>query len=267
MIRLIVSDIDGTLVPEGSTKLNPEYMEVIRNLCAHGVQFALSSGRQTSSMDAVFHPVRDLVYYLSDNGACIQKDGETLRDICMSPTDLNAALKDILTIPDCHTVLSTKRQCYTNSGDRDFLHLIFEEYKLKGDAIEDITVHTNECIKLSLYSESGSKRLYDLLYERWKDVFAIAISGAKWLDINDFRSSKGNAVQWVQEKLSISPDETVAFGDNFNDISMFQCAKISYASVLSHPDVKKAAKFQVPSYEEDGVLQVLKQILSDLERK
>ena len=32
MIKLIVSDIDGTLVPEGSTDLNPEYLEVIKKL-------------------------------------------------------------------------------------------------------------------------------------------------------------------------------------------------------------------------------------------
>ena len=40
MIRLIVSDIDGTLVPEGGSGLNPEYMEVIRTFAGLGVQFA-----------------------------------------------------------------------------------------------------------------------------------------------------------------------------------------------------------------------------------
>jgi len=267
MIRLIVSDIDGTLVPESSTKINSEYMEVIRALHAKGVQFALSSGRQDTSMDIVFHPVRSLVYYLSDNGACIRKNGELLSKLCMSPAKLRALLEDIFMIPDCCTVVSTKDQCYTSSKDPDFLHLIFEEYKLKGDTVTDITPYINDCVKISLYSETGSRRLYDLLQKRWKDVFGITISGANWLDINDLNVSKGNALLWLQNTLSISPEETVTFGDNFNDVSMFQHSEMSYASVLAHPDVRKAARYSVPSYEEDGVLQVLKQILAELDSK
>ena len=37
MIKLIVSDIDGTLVPEGNTDLNPEYLEVIKKLTEKGI--------------------------------------------------------------------------------------------------------------------------------------------------------------------------------------------------------------------------------------
>lgn len=40
MIKLIVSDIDGTLVPEGNTDLNPEYLEVIKKLTENGIVFA-----------------------------------------------------------------------------------------------------------------------------------------------------------------------------------------------------------------------------------
>ena len=57
MIRLIVSDIDGTLVPEGGTYVNPEYMTVIRALLDRGVRFAAASGRQAASIDAVFHEI------------------------------------------------------------------------------------------------------------------------------------------------------------------------------------------------------------------
>lgn len=262
MIRLIISDIDGTLAPEGAASINPEYMDIIRRLHDSGIQFALSSGRQASSMDAVFHEVQDLVYYLSDNGASIQKHGETIQETCMCPSDLIMVLKEALAIPDCHAILSTRDGCYTNSADSDFLHLVFEEYRLQGHAVENLTDYADKCIKLSLYGKTGSKRLHDLLYDHWKDTFAVTISGARWLDFNDFRSSKGNAVQWLQRELSITPAETAAFGDNFNDISMFHQAEWSYASVLSHPDVQKAAKYTVASYEEDGVLQVLKQILA-----
>ena len=44
MIRLIISDIDGTLVPEGESRINPEYFEVIQELIDKGIRFAAASG-------------------------------------------------------------------------------------------------------------------------------------------------------------------------------------------------------------------------------
>ena len=45
MIKLIVTDIDGTLLPEGTHSLDPEYFEVITRLREKGIQFAAASGR------------------------------------------------------------------------------------------------------------------------------------------------------------------------------------------------------------------------------
>ena len=49
MIKLIVSDIDGTLVKDGTLDINPEYMDVIRKLTEKGIHFVACSGRQYSS--------------------------------------------------------------------------------------------------------------------------------------------------------------------------------------------------------------------------
>lgn len=49
MIKLVVSDVDGTLVKDGTLEINPEYMDVIKKLRKKGVYFAVCSGRQYSS--------------------------------------------------------------------------------------------------------------------------------------------------------------------------------------------------------------------------
>ena len=168
MIRLIISDIDGTLVKEGSIEINPEYMEVIRQLADQGVAFAAASGRHSSSIDAVFHEVRNRIFYLSDNGSCIQKYGTPCHELRLNTEDLKGYLQEALEGGDC------------------------------------------------------------------------------------------------QRELGVNREETVVFGDNFNDMSMLACGDRSYASVLSAPEVKQAARYEVASYEEDGVLQVLKDILQEV---
>ena len=50
MIKLIATDIDGTLVPDGSDKINPEIFEVIMHLKKQGIYFVVASGRQMKSI-------------------------------------------------------------------------------------------------------------------------------------------------------------------------------------------------------------------------
>ena len=78
MIKLIVSDIDGTLVADGKSQVNPELLQVILKLRAKGVQFAAASGRQWARIESVFHSIREKIFYISDNGAYIGCCGRNL---------------------------------------------------------------------------------------------------------------------------------------------------------------------------------------------
>jgi hypothetical protein len=238
---------------------------VIRKLTDRGVHFAVASGRQASSIDAVFQQIRNRIYYVGDNGASIQQYGKLVQEVRLCPEDTLGLINDARKIEGCYLLLSTKDGFFMDTDDKDFQHLVFDTYKGAGAVVEDVRFCAKDCIKISLYCKQDPHEVRDLLYEKWKDRFAILVSGARWVDFNSFTASKGNAARYLQEKLQVSPSETVAFGDNFNDISMLEQAERSYASVLSHPDVKAAARYEVASYEEDGVLQVLKQILEEVE--
>ena len=82
----------------------------------------------------------------------------------------------------------------------------------------------------------------------------IAVSGKCWLDCTNQGGNKGSALQHFQEAYKISPDETLAFGDNINDIEMLKRASHSFAVENAREEVKEAANFIAPSYKEDGVL-------------
>ena len=89
----------------------------------------------------------------------------------------------------------------------------------------------------------------------------IAVSGKFWLDCTNQGGNKGSALQHFQEEYGITPDETLAFGDNLNDIEMLKRASHSFAVENAREEVKEVANFIAPSYKEDGVLQVLKAVL------
>ena len=79
MIKLIATDVDGTLVKDGTMTINPEYMTVIRKLTEMGITFVVCSGRQYDSERKLFEPLKDLVYFVSDGGTVIRKNDKILK--------------------------------------------------------------------------------------------------------------------------------------------------------------------------------------------
>ena len=75
MVKLIVSDIDGTLLPYGQINLRPSLFQVIEQLRERGVIFCPASGRQYHSLRGLFAPVQDELAYLCENGAILYGAG------------------------------------------------------------------------------------------------------------------------------------------------------------------------------------------------
>ena len=71
MIKLVASDIDGTLLPEGTAQINPEIFEVIRKLKEKDILFAAASGRHYTSMSKLFAPVEHDMIFITENGAYV----------------------------------------------------------------------------------------------------------------------------------------------------------------------------------------------------
>ena len=77
-IRLICSDIDGTLLQYGKKELEDEIFEQIRELHRRGILFCPASGRQYTCLRKLFAPVADCCVFLCENGGVIYKDEQCM---------------------------------------------------------------------------------------------------------------------------------------------------------------------------------------------
>ena len=85
----------------------------------------------------------------------------------------------------------------------------------------------------------------------------MTISGDMWLDCMAPGINKGEAVRTLQESLGISPEETMVFGDQMNDIEMLGRAYYSFAVGNAREEVKRAARFEADTNRNNGVLKIL----------
>ena len=68
-IKLVASDLDGTLLLNGAQKLQPQTCGLIRRLREEkGILFLAASGRQVDNLERLFAPVKDEIAYLCENG-------------------------------------------------------------------------------------------------------------------------------------------------------------------------------------------------------
>lgn len=261
MIKLVASDIDGTLLEEGSNHLNPEFYDVVKQLKEKDIVFAAASGRTYSSIHSVFGPVEQDMIFISENGANVVCRGYEIFSAPLNKTDARDLIQFVRSMPDWHIVASTTGPAYLENDDKEFQAWLINGYKMDIRVVKDILAEDVDFIKIALYHKEGVSESAPALAKQWKDRFNMAISGEYWIDFMDYAADKGHAIKSIQNYLHISKEETMVFGDNYNDIGMMNSAGSSYAVASANEAVKEAAKYVAGTVEEDGVLKVLKTLL------
>lgn len=267
-IKLIATDVDGTLVKDSSRDVYDEMIEVTKELVDAGVHFVVASGRQYGSIRRMFERTNRKLHYIAENGAHIVLNGENYSVVKMKREYVEGIMADLRALYpyDCHVVASTPNGCLIESKDQTFIDLIVNGYRNDVTLTEDILAEKVDIIKLAIYKKDSIRELGEsILMPKWKDKVKTTMAGEEWVDFMDKSVDKGNALRKIQEELGISKEETMVFGDNDNDLGLMLAAKESYAVENAVESVKNAAAHSCPSYTEKGVYYVLAGLLSNQE--
>lgn len=258
MIKIVASDLDGTLLQNGSQSLTPEALELVRKLIDAGIVFVAASGRQYGNLRRLFEPVKDEIAYIAENGALVIYKGVVLSKTVMDREIGEEILVDIRNREGCEILLSGMNTSYIESKAKKYVdHL---KYVMKNNVTEvkDILEVTEEYLKISLCDELGEENSEDFFRERWGDKVTVVTAGNGWLDMISQSANKGNAMKVLLANLGLKKEELMAFGDNQNDIEMLKLAEYSYAMENAKEEVKQVSKHITSSVEG-----TLKQFLSE----
>ena len=264
MIKLIASDVDGTLVKDSSPYIYPEMPEAVRQLKKKDILFCVASGRQYYSIRNMFRDVADDISYIAENGAHIIHQGKTLytsemnREYAKGIVNLYREHRDT-----CECIVSTPKMTLMETDNREFIELIRNGYRNRFEVVHDVLETTDPIIKVSIYKKDGIRKLCEEEFiPCWQDKVKATMAGEEWVDFMSKDVDKGNGLRVLCEHLGISREETIAFGDNDNDIGLLKAAGVSYAVETARESVKQIADYVCPSYAEKGVYQIIKKLIS-----
>lgn len=260
MIKLVATDLDGTLL--GDDKQIPEEIfSLVPRLKKMGITFVAASGRSPYTLRANFAPVADDIDYLCDNGAVALSGGDTIFSRPV-PEDIVREVVEFCDGEEVHALLCGSKTTYLVPVEGTVYEPYVRPYYFRRvvppESLLDIGDYIN---KIAICDLRGPKAgSYDRLVAMLRGRAAATVSGDIWMDVMRNGVSKGEALRAIQEHRGVSPEETMVFGDYYNDIPMLERAGYAYIMKNANEDMFAHGNRIAESNNDGGVLKVLRKV-------
>ncbi len=260
-IKLIVCDVDGTILPAGKNSLSLRTVEAFHKAKQNGYTILICTGRHYTLIPESFFKDLDMDVIGTINGAClVKRDGTVIEKHPMSKETMEA-ITDMC--KETGTGLGFKFEdaivTYANYDlfIREYAHNDQERSLIIND---DATCshHEKYGYPLGIFIIGEYEKLLPYVSSMPDLVFAWSVR--KGFDVFLKDINKTTAIERVLKDHGWTWDNVIAFGDAGNDTCMIEKAKIGVAMKNARDDVQKYADILADSCENDGVAKMLEQL-------
>ena len=254
-IKLFVSDLDGTMLPDGNV-VSAENIAAVRRAAAAGVTVTIATGRMFEAALPVARALGVDVPIISYNGGLIKSPSGRVYE----EHTVDSAL--------AHNIIAfcKERGWYIQSYSGGVLRYVeacdesrFYEnsQQLTGQAVgwDGLFAHTEGNCKLLLATKGRDVTLVraEAMLAAFGERVDVTRSADRLIEIVPKGISKASALKSLAGKLGISIAETMAIGDAYNDLPMLQAAGKSIAMGNAFPEVKEVTDYETLTCEENGL--------------
>lgn len=266
-IRLVISDIDGTLVRSDKT-LSDATMAAVQALTAAGVPMTLISARPPSGMSWIAKKLTLAGPFGAFNGGVLfGRDGAILERHCLG-RDVAKVIVALLLEAGITCWLFADGEWLASDDDnphmpREILSagvmpIITGDFSARLDRVDKI-VGVSDDVRLLAALEAQAMAVAG-------QHATIERSQPHFLDITAFAANKGDGVAFLARAFDVSLAQVAVIGDQANDVPMFARAGLSIVMGQAPATVKAKAMLETDSNDADGVARAIERMLSHLGR-
>jgi len=252
-IRLLLSDVDGTLVTHDK-KLTERTIAAVARVHAAGITFAVTSGRPARGMSMLVEPLTITEPLAGFNGGQLMSPSGKLLEEHTLPDEIVAALMS--------TISSHQLDVWVFRGNDWFVrdahgpHVEREERAVQFSAtvVPNFDSFRQQIVKVVGVSDDPAavEAAESACRSQFGDHVSATRSQTYYLDVTHPLANKGTVVRRLAERLKISRDEIATIGDMANDVLMFAHSGTSIAMGNATREVQRAARYVTTSNEEEG---------------
>ena len=259
MVQIIFSDVDGTLINR-HFQVTQKTKTSIQKAVGQGMVFVPVSARMPEAIKPIIETIGISSPIISYNGALIQsQEGDILASFTMqTKLAVEICLFVQETYPDIAWNMYSYHQWYSMDKQHEWVAreesiVGVESKEKKLSDLSDIT----EVHKVLLMGEpTVIAPLERELKRRYPDL-SIAQSAPYFIEIMVTGIEKGKAVRIFSDYLGVSLAETIAFGDNYNDLDMLKTVGKGYVMANGPVEVQKAIGHVTADHNQDGIAKIL----------
>lgn len=258
-LKLILCDLDGTLLNDHKA-IDTDIVEVKKELDKNGIQLTLVTGRNYHIMQEFVDRLDIDIPYITNNGANIYHKGKCIKEFCISNNDLQLIIS-ILNKEMIAYLAYSNLKVYNQRDNEDLTHFM---KRLEGK-VDIIKLAANELIEDNIFKmvivnddEILMKNIMNEINESCEAAHCVR-SEDNIYTVTHIMATKGNAVNYLLKSLSVNKEQVVAFGDNYNDVSMFESVGISVAMDNASEEVKQKVDYVALSNNKNGVSSFIKE--------
>ncbi len=252
-IRLVIADVDGTLVTQDKV-LTPRAIEAVNRLREVGIAFSITSGRPPLGMKMLIDPLGLTEPIAAFNGGVFVHPNLSVMAQSFVPADIAAKAIEAIARHGLDCWVYTDRDWLVRNTDAP--HVAREQWTVKfpPKVVPDFDAHLDRAAKIVGISDdyaAVARCEADVQRDCGNHVSA-ARSQPYYLDVTHPDANKGHVVAVLSRTLSIPPAQIATIGDMPNDVLMFQQSGISVAMGNASSEVQRQARFVTTSNEDEG---------------
>lgn len=263
MIKLVLSDMDNTLIPFGRERVSQRTIDAIHACQEQGVDFGPATGRDRAELASFFGGDRSCYNTaVCVNGQKVYYLRSLVFERSLDDEPLRRAARYVQSLPGCAFIT------YRSDGLGDWVGITREEMGpmydrafmaggMRHDELPSYPVAKAGVICM------GNQDAIDHLQAELESLcpeFSFQNTVVNWLDVSIKGWSKVEGVKALVSTLQLSLDEVCVFGDADNDLTMLSYIPNSCAMANANENAKSAARWHVGASDDDGVAIALEQI-------
>jgi hypothetical protein len=261
-IRLVLADVDGTLVTPEKVLTEPTIAAVTR-LKEAGILFAVTSGRPPRGMAMLIEPLDLTTPIAAFNGGVLADRGLKVIEQRVIPEELVQPITEELASLALTVWLYRGADWYVQ--DRRGPHVDREAATVR---FEPTVVESYDGLESDVAKLVGVSDDHDAVaagaaavHDRFGDNVSSSRSQPYYVDVTHPDANKGFVAQYLAARYTLSAEEIATIGDMPNDVLMFAHSGLSIAMGNASPEVQRAARRVTTSNEEEGLAHAVERFI------
>lgn len=257
MVKLVATDMDGTFLDASGNFNNQRLEAILEKFAKKDYLFVAASGRSLLALEKMFAGQIDDIAFIAENGTLVKYKGKTLFESQLTKEQYLEIIDVLLESPYMNGydfLLSGEKGAYLHPKATDTYKDFISHYYENVQRVDDLAEVSDTILKVTANFSGENVRQGEAWFNERISYAQAVTTGFASVDIVIRHVTKRSGLEALCQSLNSPAAQSIAFGDNINDLEMLEFAGTAIATQNARDEIKAISDVVIgPCYEESVI--------------